>query len=172
MGSEMCIRDRLLIDEVGAMVPKSERTGVQKLVDGRKLRHCGQQILFNFSKVRCGIQSDNPGDLAQMKRGFCTRLKGSKNMASHQRWKGASCVSFYLQTEVVKHGGPGVPLPRKGSAELKQFGVKTLKTTGFREGPRADTWRVKKREFSVFGCSNASSMKGHERARLVIEEHR
>ena len=150
------------------MVAESERTWVQKLVDGRKLRHGGQQILFNFGEVWCGVEGDNTGDLAQVKRGFCRRLKSFKHMAGDQRRKGSSCVSFHLQTEFVKHGRTGVPLPCKGLAELKQFGVKALKTTGFGEGPCANTWCVEKGKIGVFGCSDTSSMKGHERARLVV----
>jgi hypothetical protein len=72
----------------------------------------------------------------------------------------------------VKHGRPRVALPRKGLTKLKQFGVKALETTGFGKGPRANTWRVKEREFGLFGYSYATSMKGHERTRLVVKENR
>lgn len=161
---------RVFIDEVGAVVPKAERTRVEKLVDGCKPCHSCQQVLFDFSKVWSDVERENTGDFAQVKRSFCTRLEGFKNMAGHQRRKRPPGVGFHLQTEFVENTCTRVPLPCKGLSELKQFRVKALESTGFGEGPCPNAGRVKKWKFGVFGCSNTSGMKRHETARLVIKE--
>ena len=156
---------RVFIDEVGAVVPKAERTRVEKLVDGCK--PCHSQQVLSISVVRSDVERENTGDFAQVKRssapleGFAWR--DTNEVASPR-------VGFHLQTEFVENTCPRVTLPCKGLSELKQFRVKALESTGFGEGPCPNAGRVKKWKFGVFGCSNTSGMKRHETARLVIKE--
>ena len=72
----------------------------------------------------------------------------------------------------MEHRGARVALPRKRAAQLEQFAVQLLKSTGFGERPTADARRVEERKFGVLRGRNTPCVKGHEGARFVIHQHR
>ena len=72
----------------------------------------------------------------------------------------------------MEHGCTWITLPRERFAQLEQFAVQVLESSGFGKGPTSDTWRVEERKFSALSSRSTSGVKRHERARFVVQENR
>ena len=71
----------------------------------------------------------------------------------------------------MEHGCTWITLPRERFAQLEQFAVQVLESSGFGKGPTSDTWRVEERKFSALSSRSTSGVKRHERARFVVQKN-
>lgn len=120
--------------------------------------------MLNFSEIWSGIKHDQARHFVEMKRNIGGCLQRLEDMPGYQRGKHGACLRFGFKAQSMEHGRAWVPLPSKRAAQLKQFTVQLLKSTGFGEGPTPHPWREEKRKFGVFCGCNTARMKGHESA--------